>query len=138
MHTLGEPAPCFANRGHLLILHLDQSTRSPAAALRHRLLVRRKVEPDEEEEVRRDDADTGDGGEFLAGTLAHVGKLRPVGASKVGPGGKVNEAWGHDVSLVSKDKGEQANSPRSKTNWMICIMVMYFFHQILMPRALWK
>ena len=98
MHTLGEPAPCFTNRRYLLVLHLDQSTGSPAAALGHRLLVGGKVEEDEEEEVRREDADTGDGGEFLAGALTHVGKVRPVGASKVGPGGEVHEAWSRIVN----------------------------------------
>lgn len=137
MHTLGEPAPCFTDRRYLLILHLDQSASCSTAALGHRLFVSRKVEQDEEEEVRRDDADTGDGGKLLAGAFAHVGKVRPVGAGEVGPGSEVNEACEQVVNGLPSTR-DRANSPRSRTNWMICIMVMYFFHQILIPRALWK
>ena len=92
MHTLGEPATRFTNCRYLLILHLDQSTGGPTAALGHRLLVGREVESDEEEQVRRDDADTGDGRELFTSTLARIGKRWPVGASEVGVGGKVNEA----------------------------------------------
>lgn len=92
VRTLGEPATRFTNRRHLLVLHLHQCAGSPAAALGHRLLVRRKVEQDEEEQVRRDDADSGDGREFLARAFAHVGKVGPVGAGEVGPRSEVDEA----------------------------------------------
>lgn len=92
MRTLGESAARFTNRRHLLVLHLDQRTCSPAAALGHRLLVGRKVERDEEEQVRREDADSGDGSELFAVAFSSIGEPRPVGAGEVGPGGKVDEA----------------------------------------------
>ena len=84
----------FANSGYLLVLHLNQRACSPAAALGHRLLVGGEVEGEEEEEVRGDDADTGDGSELLASALAHVGDVGPVGAGEVGEGGEVDEACG--------------------------------------------
>jgi hypothetical protein len=90
--TQRELPPRLTHCRHLLVLHLDQSTSSPAAALRHRLLVRGDVEGDEEEEVRRQDADTGDGGEFLTGALAGIGQPWPVGVGEVGPGSKVDKA----------------------------------------------
>lgn len=98
MHTLGKSATRFTNRRYLLILHLNQSAGSPTAALGHRLLVGRKVEEDEEEQVRRDDADTGDGSEFFTSAFACIGKVWPVGAGEVGPGCEVNEAWESSVS----------------------------------------
>jgi hypothetical protein len=94
MRALGQSPSCLTNRRYLLVLHFHQCTCSPAAALGNRLLVRREVEGDEEEEVGREDADAGDGGEFLAGALASVGQPGPVGGCEVGPGGEVDEAWG--------------------------------------------
>ena len=84
----------LANSGYLLVLHFHQRASSPTATLGHRLLVRGEVEGEEEEEVRRDDADAGDGGEFFAGALAHVWHFGPVGAGEVGVGCEVDEAWG--------------------------------------------
>lgn len=93
-HTRSRQASAnHINSRYLLVLHLDQRRGSPAAALGHRLLVGRKVEGEEEEEVRRDDADAGDGGELLAFAFAHVGDVGPVGAGEVGPGREVDEAW---------------------------------------------
>ena len=89
----GKTPAGFTNSRYLLVLHLDQRAGSPAAALGHRLLVRGEVEGEEEEEVRGDDADTGDGGELLTSALAHVGDVRPVGAGEVGKGREVDESW---------------------------------------------
>jgi hypothetical protein len=83
----------FADSRHLLVLHLNQRTGSPAAALGHRLLVCGEVEGEEQEQVRGDDADSGNGSELLASALAHVGQLGPVGAGEVGPRSEVDEAW---------------------------------------------
>ena len=88
----GKTPAGFTDSRDLLILHLHKRGRSPAAALRHRLLVRGEVEGEEEEQVRRDDADARNGGELLARAFAHVGHVRPVGAGEVGPGGEVDEA----------------------------------------------
>jgi hypothetical protein len=88
----GKTPAGFTNSWHLLILHLYQRACSPAAALGHGLLVCSKVEGEEEEQVRCNDADTGDGSELLASTLAHVGNVGPVSASEVGEGREVNEA----------------------------------------------
>jgi hypothetical protein len=33
---------------------------------------------------------------------------------------------------------EVMHVPMSRTNWVIWPTVMYFFHQMRMPRALWK
>lgn len=82
----------FADSGYLLVLHLHQRACSPAAALGHWLLVRGEVEGEEKEEVRRDDADTSDGGELLTSALAQVGNVGPVGAGEVGERGKVDES----------------------------------------------
>lgn len=88
----GRKAPAgFTNSRDLLILHLNQRTCSPAAALGHGLLVGSEVEGEEEEKVGRDDADTGDRSKFLASTLAQVGKLGEVSAGKVGVRGEVDE-----------------------------------------------
>ena len=85
-NTRGRKTPAgFTNSRNLLILHLHKRRRSPAAALGHRLLVRGEVEGEEEEQVRRDDADARDGSEFLARAFAQVGHVRPVGARKVSP-----------------------------------------------------
>lgn len=66
----GKATACLAHGGHLLILHLDESRSGTATTLdgRRRLLVGGGVEADEENQVRRQDADTGDGGKFLAST----------------------------------------------------------------------
>jgi hypothetical protein len=92
-NSAGRKAPAgFTNRRYLLILHLYKRAGSPAAALGHRLLVRREVEGEEEEQVRRDNADASNGGELFTCALAHVGDVRPVGAGEVGERGEVDEA----------------------------------------------
>lgn len=88
----GKTPARFTNCGNCLVLHLDQSAGSPAAALRDRLLVCSEVETDEQEEVRGDDDHSGDGSELLTSALAHVWHLGEVGAGEVGPRGKVDEA----------------------------------------------
>ena len=88
----GQAPAGFTNSRYLLILHLNQRACSPATALWNWLLVRSEVEGEEEKEVRRDDADTGDGSELLTGALAQVGHVWPVGAGEVGPGREVDEA----------------------------------------------
>ena len=67
--------------------------------LGHWLLVRGEVEGEEEEQVRRDDANARDSSKLLTSTLAHVGQVRPVGACEVGPRGKVDEAWRRSVAF---------------------------------------
>jgi hypothetical protein len=92
-NSAGRKAPAgFTNRRYLLVLHLHKRAGGTAAALGHRLLVCSEVEGEEEEQVRRDDADTGNGGEFFTGALAHVGDVWPVGAGEVGEGREVDEA----------------------------------------------
>lgn len=84
----------LAHSRHLITRHLHKRTLSPSPSLGHGLRIRRRVEGDEEEEVRREDADTGHGGEFLAGAVAGVGHPGPVGGGEVGVGCEVDEAWG--------------------------------------------
>lgn len=83
----------FANSRYLLVLHFHKRAGSTTAALGNGLLVGGEVEGEEEEQVRRDDADSGNGGELLTSALAHVGHVRPVGAGEVGPRGEVDEAF---------------------------------------------
>ena len=71
--TLGQPAASLANGGYLLIFHFNQRTCSPAATLGHRLLIGSEVENDEEDKVGSEDADSGDGSEFLTGAPAGIG-----------------------------------------------------------------
>lgn len=92
MRTDREPAAGFTDGRNLLILHLDQSARSPTTALWYRLLVGGKVEQNEENQVRRDNADSGNSGELFSSTLAGIGHVRPVCASEVGVRGEVDEA----------------------------------------------
>jgi hypothetical protein len=94
-NSAGRKAPAgFTNRRYLLVLHFHKRAGSAAAALGHRLLVCGEVEGEEEEQVRRDDADAGDGGEFFTRALAHVRNVWPVGAGEVGEGREVDEACG--------------------------------------------
>ena len=93
--TLGQPTASLANGGYLLILHLYQRACSPAATLRHGLLVGSEVEDNEEDEVRCEDADAGDGGELLAGAPAGIGEPGPVGAGEVCPGSEINESYSY-------------------------------------------
>ena len=105
------------------------------------LLVRRDVEGDEEQEVGAEDAHAGEGGELLARALAGVGHPLEVGRGEVGVGGEVDEAWGLRQRVLCGVDGEMGGMeglPRSMTNWMICRRVIHSFHQMRMPRALWK
>lgn len=90
--ALAEPTPRLANRRDPLILHLDQRAPGAAPALLDRLLVRRKVEANKQDEVGAQDADPSDGRELLACAVARVREPGEVGRGEVGPGGEVDEA----------------------------------------------
>lgn len=101
----------------LLVLHLDESAGGPLAAFWHWFLVGRKVERNKEEEVRGQNCNTGEGCEFLAGTMASVGHPLEVSAREVGVGCEVYEAYGNEVlvdSLIHCPRIEDI--PRSSTN----------------------
>ena len=63
------------------------------------LLVRGEVERDEEEQVRAEDSNSGEGGKLFACTLAHAGKVVEVGRDEVRPRGEVDEACNISVRL---------------------------------------
>lgn len=87
-------------RRDLELGHVDNSLLSSVAAGTAglgSLLVGSDVEGDEKEEVRADDSHAGEGGELLAGALAHVGNPGEVSRGEVGVGSEVDEA----CSLVS-------------------------------------
>lgn len=104
------------------------------------LLVGGEVEGDEEEEVRAENTDTGEGSKLLTRALAGGGHPGPVSRSEVSVRREVDEAF--DAKLVTSTKedreGHDSNLPRSMTNWIIWRRVIHSFHQILTPRALWK
>ena len=109
---IAQPPPRLAHSRHLLVLHLDEGAGGAAALLdaallRGRLGVGGDVEADEEDEVRGEDADAGDGGELLAGAGAEVGEVWEVGGGEVGPGGEVDEAWEGTVSWREKGVWEK-------------------------------
>jgi len=83
--SLAESAPSLANRGDLLILHLNQCACGPAASLGNRLRIGSEVEGNEEEKIRAENADTGNGSEFLTCALAHVREPLPVSRGEIGP-----------------------------------------------------
>jgi hypothetical protein len=93
MLTARESSPRLGHGRHLLVLHLHERRRGPAAALRHWLLVCSEVEGDEEKKIRSNDTDPGNSCKFLARAFAGVGEVRPVGAGEVSPGREVDEAW---------------------------------------------
>ena len=93
-NTRDRKAPAgFTNSRYLLVLHFHKRAGSTTAALGNGLLVGGEVEGEEEEQVRRDDANARDSSKLLTSTLAHVGQVRPVGACEVGPRGEVDETW---------------------------------------------
>jgi len=76
----------LADRGHLLVSHVAKGALSASPLLDGggRALVGGGVEGDEEEEVRGEDADSGDSGEFFTGAGAVIGHIVEVGAGEVG------------------------------------------------------
>ena len=87
-----KPPPNLLHVGDLLIFHLDQRTRGTSAALPHRLLVRRDVESNEQNQVTRQDAHASEGGKLLAS--ADTSRRQPweVARREVGVRGEVDEA----------------------------------------------
>ena len=77
---------------HLLVLHLHKSARRAAPTLLDRLLVRRDVESNEQEQVGRDDAHTGECRELLARACSSRRQPREVSGREVSVGGEVDEA----------------------------------------------
>ncbi len=107
-------APRLSNSGYLLVFHLDQSTPCAAATLGNWLLVCGGVERDEQEQVRAEDGDTGDGGVLFTFALTGVGEPWPVGRGEVGPGREVDKAC---CELVDDEESKgQVLPPRSTTN----------------------
>lgn len=126
-------------RGDLEVLHVDQGLLASVAARTANLggfLVGGDVEGDEEEQVRGDDSNTGESGKLLTSTLAHVWSPGEVDGGEVGVRCEVDESCSMLVSVGSNLNSR--NIPRSMTNCTICSMVMYCFHQMRTPRALWK
>ena len=81
--------------GDLEVAHVDERLLASVAARAANLgslVVCSNVEGDEEQQVRGDDTNTGESGELLTGTLAHVGSPGEVGGGEVGVGGEVDEA----------------------------------------------
>ena len=64
------------------------------SALGASLLVCRKVEADEQDEVAAQDTAARESSKLLTGALARVGDMGPVGRGEVGVRRKVDEAWG--------------------------------------------
>lgn len=89
---------CFLHRRHLQFAHIsggfrpDLANTSLPAFPANALVVGGEVEGDEEEEVGGEDANTGEGGEFLACAFAGSGEVGEVGRREVGIGGEVDEA----------------------------------------------
>jgi hypothetical protein len=42
------------------------------------------------------------------------------------------------LAMCVRGMQEVMHVPMSRTNWVIWPTVMYFFHQMRMPRALWR
>ena len=83
--------------GDLLVFHFDEGAggSSPALDGGSGLLVCRQVEGDEEQEVGGEDADAGNGGEFLAGAGAGVWQPGEVGGGEVCPRSEIDETLAH-------------------------------------------
>lgn len=58
------------------------------------LLVGGDVEGDEEDQVRGENSNSGEGSELLTSTPAHVGQPGEVAGGEVGPRGEVDESYG--------------------------------------------
>jgi hypothetical protein len=102
------------------------------------LLVGRKIERDEEQQVRAENADSSDGGKLLSGALAGIGEPLPVSRGEVGPRREVDKACQMlALGPTSRPAGRE-NIPRSMMNCRIWRRVIHSFHQMRMPRALWK
>ncbi len=89
----------FLYCGDLQLAHIPSGlvphlANAPLPALgRCALLIGGEVEGNEEEEVRGKDADSGEGGEFLAGAFSLDGEVWEVGAGEVVVGCVVDEAY---------------------------------------------
>ena len=103
------------------------------------LLVGGGVERDEEDQVGAQSSDTSKGSKLLAGAATSVGHPGPVCRGEVRVRRKVYEAC-PDVrqSPISSLCGRHKYVPRSMINWIIWRRVTHSFHQMRMPRALWK
>lgn len=78
------------------IPHLDQSLFAGVAARTSSLgglLVGGKVEGDEEEEVRAQDAHTGKSGKLFTSAATGIGSPWEVSVREIGVGSEVNESW---------------------------------------------
>jgi hypothetical protein len=119
------------------LAHTTQSLARGACLV---LLVRSNIERDEEEQIRRKSDDAGKSGKLLTRALSGVRQPLEVRRSKVGPGGEVYETLMVSAlsTIVCPGSHVVFDLPRSMTNWMIWRRVIHSFHQILMPRALWK
>lgn len=78
------------------------------------LLVRGKVERDEEDQVRRENGHAGKGSKLLASAPASVGHPRPVGRGEVRVRGKVDEAEVND-ELDNLEPGNPLLPPDANT-----------------------
>jgi hypothetical protein len=104
--------------------HFLESTLSTLSATEW-LAVRSSIEGDEEEEVRGEDANSGNSSELFASALATIWEPVPVGGGEISPGCEVDEAWRSDM-LVGEFEVNlyEGFLPRSMTNWMICMTVI--------------
>lgn len=76
--------------GQRSLRHAAEGTAGGALGV---LLVGCDVKGDEEDQVRGEDSNSGEGSELLASTSAHVGQPGEVGRGEVGPGGEVDESY---------------------------------------------
>lgn len=82
------------NRGHFELAHIDGCFSCSSASLPSLLaglLIGGQVERDKKEQVGANDAASGDGSEFFAGTPTVIRHPWEVGRDEVGIGGKVHE-----------------------------------------------
>ena len=97
------------DRGHLVVLHIDQGLLASIAARTSallRLVVGGDVEGNEQDEVRRDNSDSGKRSEFFSRTLATVRHPLEVSGSEIRIRSKVDKPWcsvsrGSQVPLCS-------------------------------------
>lgn len=90
--ALGKTSCRLRNCWDTLACHVPESRCGSWAALWEWLLVGGGVEGDEEEEVRGQNADSGNSGELFTSASSQVGEGREVGGGEVGPGSEVDEA----------------------------------------------